>query len=60
MALRGDDLINIEFEVCSRTFKSHHNLKSCDLIVCWEDDWGEECPLDRLELKYFWEKAQEK
>ena len=60
MALRGDDLINVEFEVYSQSFESHHSLKSCDLIVCWKDDWGEECPVDVFELKYFWEKAQEK
>lgn len=49
----------IEFEARSRNFlKDKHDLTKCDLIVCWEDNW-EECPVDVLELKYFWEKANE-
>jgi len=27
-----------------------HDLKGCDLIVCWENNWPE-CPLEVLELK---------
>jgi len=50
----------IEFEAKSRHFKRHkHDPKKCNLIVCWEDDW-KECPIDVLELRYFWEKTQEK
>jgi len=49
----------IEFEARSRNFKATHNPMKCDLIVCWKDNW-EDCPIDVLELKFFWEKAQEK
>jgi hypothetical protein len=27
-----------------------HDLKGCDMIVCWEHNWPE-CPLEVLELK---------
>ena len=50
----------IEFEARSKNFEVHKHVNKCDLIVCWEDNWGKECPIDVLELKYFWEKAQEK
>lgn len=43
--------IRIEFEYCSSHFRDHgHNLKDCDVIVCWHDDWPE-CPLEVIELK---------
>jgi len=43
--------VRIEFELRSRNFVTHkHDPKSCDVIVCWEDDWPE-CPLEVLELK---------
>jgi hypothetical protein len=43
--------VRIEFEYESRSFRTHrHDPKSCDLIVCWEDNWPE-CPVEVLELK---------
>jgi hypothetical protein len=43
--------IRIEFEYQSRNFMRHmHDVKGCDLIVCWEHNWPE-CPIEVLELK---------
>ena len=40
----------IEFEYESRNFLKHgHDLKGCDLIVCWVNNWPE-CPVEVLEL----------
>ena len=44
--------VRIEFEFMSRNFKTHgHDPKGCDLIVCWEDNWGKAAPVPVLELK---------
>jgi hypothetical protein len=41
----------IEFEYESRNFLRHgHQVKECDIIVCWEHNWPE-CPLEVIELK---------
>ena len=59
-ACRGQLDTIIEFESRSRHFKEQgHDVNKCDLIVCWDDNW-KECPIDVLELEYFWKKAQEK
>jgi len=59
-ACRGQDITVIEFEARSKNFvKDKHDISKCDLIVCWENNW-KECPIDVLELEYFWKKAQEK
>lgn len=43
--------VRIEFEFRSRNFKCHgHCPDSCDLIVCWEDNWPES-PVEVLELR---------
>ncbi len=43
--------VRIEFEFESRSFMVHgHDVSSCDVIVCWEDNW-EACPIEVLELK---------
>ena len=43
--------VKIEFEYQSRNFLSHmHDLKGCDLILCWEHNWPD-CPLEVIELK---------
>jgi hypothetical protein len=61
---RGPEML-VEFKSRSRHFKKAQFLKikpedyKKTLLVCWDDNW-EECPVDVLELKYFWEKAQEK
>jgi hypothetical protein len=51
--------VKIEFEHESKNFLKHmHDLKGCDMIVCWEHNW-EECPLEVLELKRYcqdWQK----
>jgi len=48
--VRGDKSIRIEFETRSGNFKQHsHDVKECDLIVCWIHDWTE-CPVNVLEL----------
>ncbi len=40
-----------EFEFKSSNFKVHkHDPCQCDLIICWENDWGA-CPLEVLCLK---------
>jgi len=48
---KGWERILIEFEFRSSNFKQHgHDVKACDMIVCWEHDW-EDCPLEVIELK---------
>lgn len=43
--------VRIEFEFESRNFIWHaHEVKGCELIVCWEGNWPE-CPIEVLELK---------
>ena len=50
----GEDrwqLVRIEFEHESRNFLKHmHDVKGCDLIICWRHNWPE-CPLEVLELR---------
>ena len=50
----GEDrcqLVKIEFELESRNFLKHmHDVKGCDLIICWRHNWPE-CPLEVLELR---------
>lgn len=50
--LRKDDqLWRVEFEFRSRNFVGHgHDLRECDLIICWEHNW-ESCPLPVIALK---------
>jgi hypothetical protein len=54
MRLVGEDrcqLVKAEFEYESRNFLKHmHDVKGCDLIICWRHNWPE-CPLEVLELK---------
>jgi hypothetical protein len=46
-----EKLVRIEFEFRSSSFRSHkHDVKQCDLIVCWTHDWPD-CPLEVIELK---------
>jgi hypothetical protein len=43
--------VRIEFEYESRNFLRHkHDLKGCDLVVCWKHNW-KECPLEVVELR---------
>ncbi len=43
--------VRIEFEFESKNFLRHaHEVKDCDMIVCWVHNWTE-CPLEVLELK---------
>jgi hypothetical protein len=43
--------VRIEFEYKSSNFLKHeHNPDSCDIIVCWENDWAG-CPVDVIELR---------
>jgi hypothetical protein len=43
--------VRIEIEYESRNFWIHkHNVKNCELIVCWVHNWAE-CPLEVIELK---------
>ena len=45
-----------EFEFKSSNFKLHkHNLKQCNLIICWENDW-KDCQVEVMALK---ERIQE-
>ena len=41
--------VKIEFEFRSRDYD--HPLDGCDIIVCWEDNWGGDCPLKIIELR---------
>lgn len=52
--------VRIEFEFKSRTFRNYHEPLQCDLIVCWEDDWGADSPVQVLELKSEIEKLKSK
>ncbi|MBZ5509509.1 MAG: TetR/AcrR family transcriptional regulator [Acidobacteriia bacterium] len=56
MRLVGKDRlqpVRIEFEYESRNFLRHmHDVRGCDLIVCWEHNWPE-CPLEVVELKRY-------
>ena len=48
---KGWERVAIEFEFKSSNFKTHkHDPKSCDLIICWENDW-KDCPIEVIELK---------
>lgn len=41
----------IEFEYRSSNFIEHgHDVKKCDMIVCWEHNWPE-CPIEVIELR---------
>lgn len=43
-------LVRIECEYESSNFLVHlHDVKGCDMIVCWRHNW-EDCPLEVLEL----------
>jgi hypothetical protein len=43
--------VRIEFEYESRNFLKHlHEVKDCDVIVCWVHNWPE-CPLEVVELR---------
>jgi hypothetical protein len=53
----GQQSVRIEFEFRSRDF--NHKVDDCDLIVCWEDNWGNDCPLEVIELKTEIEKLRE-
>ena len=45
----------IEFEYESRNFMKHmHDVKGCDLIVCWEHNWPD-CPIEVIELRAWWD-----
>ena len=41
--------VKIGFEFRSRDYD--HPLEGCDIIVCWEDNWGSDCPLEVIELR---------
>lgn len=41
--------VKIEFEYRSRDFD--HPLEGCDIVVCWEDNLGSDCPLEVIELR---------
>ncbi len=50
--LRKEDQVwRVEFEFRSHNFSDHeHDVRECDLIICWEDNWRQ-CPLPVLELR---------
>lgn len=48
---KGWERLRVEFEYKSSNFKSHgHDPNACDMVICWEHDWGE-CPLEVVELR---------
>src|SRR4030042_2491623 len=46
---KGMQTVEIEFEFKSREY--NHPQKGCDIIICWEDNWGKDCPLEVIELR---------
>lgn len=43
--------VDIEFEYKSSDFLKHrHNIKGCNIIVCWEHDW-KDCPIEVISLR---------
>ncbi len=50
--------VKIEFEFRSRNFD--HVVEDCDIIVCWEDNWGSDCPLEVIELRTEIKKLRER
>jgi hypothetical protein len=49
--------VKIELEYRSRDFD--HVVEDCDIIVCWEDNWGDDCPLEVIELRTEIKKLRE-
>ena len=50
--------VRIEFEHESRNFLLHqHDVKACDLIVCWRHNWPE-CPIRVIDLSVELEKLK--
>jgi len=41
--------VRIEFKHKSREY--NYPVEDCDIIVCWEDNWGNDCPLEVIELR---------
>jgi hypothetical protein len=50
--------VRIEFKFKSREF--NYPVEGCDIIVCWEDNWGDDCPLEVIELRTKIEKLRER
>jgi hypothetical protein len=50
--------VRIEFKFKSREF--NYPVEGCDIIVCWEDNWGDDCPLEVIELRTEIEKLRER
>jgi hypothetical protein len=48
--------VKIECEYRSREF--NHDPERCDVIVCWEDNWGKQSPIEVIELKTEIEKLR--
>lgn len=49
--------LRIEFELYSRHFKEHgHKEDKCDMMICWQDDWGKWPDGFVLELRKIVEK----
>ena len=53
---RRQQRVKIEFEYRSRDFD--HVIEDCDIIVCWENNWGNDCPLEVIELRTEIEKLR--
>jgi hypothetical protein len=53
------EIKRVEFEFKSSNFIQHgHNIKKCDLIVCWENDWPN-CPIKIISLKDLLSKEED-
>ena len=46
----GLERIEIAFAFNSSEARAGVSLEGCDLLVCWQDDWGD-CPCEVLELR---------
>jgi hypothetical protein len=49
--------VRVEFKYRSRDF--NYDVEGCDIIVCWEDNWGDDCPLEVIELRTEIKKLRE-
>jgi hypothetical protein len=52
--------VRVELEFRASSFVAHgHDLKGCDVIICWENDWPD-CPIEVLDLKAAIERLRTK
>ena len=51
---RTGEQLRAEVETRSSNFRRHrHDVRQCDIIICWEHDWAD-CPLPVLSIAGLW------